>query len=736
MLSGLGGGREMKTGTVYSDKRKHTAALFLHIICILTVMAAAVLVRIPSSWLADETEKVREGYTSESGIPYLTDMDSYYHVRLVRNYLDHGSLGNTVSEDGKPWDSRSYYPEGRSADYQPGIVWLTAGIRNLTGVSLDVLEYKLAAFVTALSALAAYLIGWRLKGKLSGLTAGLLIACAPVYAMRTCFGRFDTDMFVIFIELLMILFLTEALRAGSRRKMLLFSLCFGLSAVLFSLCWTPRNTLLFGGLTLAGGMLYVLFLCVTKQAGADMRDAHSFFRHDEVIALSACALLTVLALLITSGFTAFSSIPSFLGFISSTISAPVGEAVLPNLSGSISELNQARILPDHFWQIFTAYVPGSQPTVINGTGGFVAVLLSVSGFGQLFFACFPRSGRRVDPCQVRTCALYFCVLGVWSAGCCYLTRHGVRFIEHMSIPVALLAGSAVGAIRIRIPRMRGKSGLTLTEKRSSFLQARLFPALLCAAAVFPATVGTIQSVADIRPSVTDASCYAMRFIRETAKDPEAVIASWWDMGYYYESEADHPTLWDGATQNGKRGIMISKALTTGNPELSRRILLMLSSSGNAALELLLSNTDAKTAFETLWEALLLEKEDALELLQQRGFLSAAEAQEAESLLHPAHPKETYLVLTYTMTRQIAWYEHYANWDFTGNQPRPDITVYSYTPEGQPIFASETGQEYLDSVRGNETIWQLFFNARKTPCFTPEFEWHDGLEHVRVWLVEP
>ena len=274
------------------------------------------------------------------------------------------------------------------------------------------------------------------------------------------------------------------------------------------------------------------------------------------------------------------------------------------------------------------------------------------------------------------------------------------------------------------------------EKALCFLQKRAFPCLLCAAAVIPAAVGTVQAVADTRPSVTDASSLAMRYIRENARDPDAVIASWWDLGYFYESESGHPALWDGATQDAKRGVMVSKALTARNPELARRILLMLSTSGDAAAELLLSRTDAKTAFETLWEALLLDGDEAAKLLEARASLTPAEAREAEALIHPSQPRETYLILTASMARQIAWYEYYANWDFTGSQRPPDVTVYSYTPEGYPIFSSETGQDYLESVRGSELFWELFFNARKTSCFTPVYEWHDGLEHVRVWLVEP
>ena len=104
-------------------------------------------------------------------------------------------------------------------------------------------------------------------------------------------------------------------------------------------------------------------------------------------------------------------------------------------------------------------------------------------------------------------------------------------------------------------------------------------------------------------------------------------------------------------------------------------------------------------------------------------------------MHPVKTHDTYLIITYTMTRQLGWYEYYANWDFTGTQPTPGNTMYSYTPEGTPAFSTKSGQEYLDEVRENEMLWRLFFDAEHTSCFTPAYEFYDGMEHVRVWRVE-
>ena len=57
--------------------------LLIHLLCIAAACAAAFFIRaLPPSFLRGE-EKVRDAWTDEEGLPYLTDMDSYYHVRLV-----------------------------------------------------------------------------------------------------------------------------------------------------------------------------------------------------------------------------------------------------------------------------------------------------------------------------------------------------------------------------------------------------------------------------------------------------------------------------------------------------------------------------------------------------------------------------------------------------------------------------------------------------------------------------
>ena len=85
------------------DARKK---FIIHIAGILIVIASAFIVRTPSAVMTDLESGIREMYMDENGLPYFTDMDSYYHARLVDDYMKNGYLGDAVSDDGKPWDTR------------------------------------------------------------------------------------------------------------------------------------------------------------------------------------------------------------------------------------------------------------------------------------------------------------------------------------------------------------------------------------------------------------------------------------------------------------------------------------------------------------------------------------------------------------------------------------------------------------------------------------------------------
>ena len=199
-------------------KNKVTGIL-LRVICGVLVMALAVLVRMPAAWLPGVPAEIRSDFTDDAGLVYFMEMDSYYHTRLTDNYIKYGTMADSISEEGKPWDSRRHYPGGRSAEYQPGIVWIAASLwrvmHALNGTNLYTIEFYLPVLMAALSGLVVFLFVTGISNIAGGFTAGVLVSCGTAFVERTIPGRFDTDMFVVLMDVLLIAAFTEMLKAES-----------------------------------------------------------------------------------------------------------------------------------------------------------------------------------------------------------------------------------------------------------------------------------------------------------------------------------------------------------------------------------------------------------------------------------------------------------------------------------------------------------------------------------------
>jgi len=700
-----------------------TRSLWLNILCAVLVMAAAVLVRLPSAFQSGLSPELRQTLTDEEQHLYLTDPDSYYHARLVRNDLANGHFGTVRLEDGTSWDTLSFYPEGRSAEYQPGLIrlteWIQKPLHKLFGTNLYDVEFSLSVVLSALTALAACILGTRMSNPAGGVTSGLLVSCASAFVSRTVFGRFDTDMFVLLMDILLILFLSEALHAKRPGNRVLFSVLFASSAALYSRCWTPEGAGVATGAVLLGGLIFVLVLLAAPQRFLHNRR----FEKHEPLTLLLCAALSAGCLILMHGTSLLSRITSYT---SATTAVMTSSGVFPNLLTGITELSAPDLVPKTFLQWFSGYSRETH-TIVNGIGGVMVALLSLGFFVLAFFRCFRKRRELVsDPSDTRSDTMYFCLFAVVLAGGLFVCQYGNRFTEHLAVPAGLTAGALIG-------KMIKTASFTNGRRRIAGI---LFAAFLFIAGVASAVSGAVQVSGRSRPSVSDASADTMAWIRENAEDPEAVVLSWWDYGYYYEYESGHPCLWDGATQDGIRGILFSKAMATGNTDLSLSILRMLSVSGNKAVNFLLERTDAPTVFQALWAALPANREDAIRILEDRCGLSSADTVLAESLIHPETPKEAYLLLTKTMMNRIGWFEYYSVWDFTGNAAPPVTTLYLFTPDGQSLLNSDFGKEYLQ-VRSRSLLWKLFIEKADIPGFTPVFKSSDGLEDVLLFrLIQP
>ncbi|MCR5120791.1 MAG: hypothetical protein K6B44_14365, partial [Lachnospiraceae bacterium] len=166
------------------------------VLIMLALMALSVLMRLPlHRFVRDAGGDLC--IDSDSGSIFLTDPDSYYHLRMTKDILEHGEAGDTM-KDGIPWDSLSSAPEGRSAaGYRP----LMAGICILayrvvsafTDVSLEQTAYWLNVFISALTLIPVFLLSLKLSSTTGAVTAGILAVLNYGYFLHSAPGFYDTD---------------------------------------------------------------------------------------------------------------------------------------------------------------------------------------------------------------------------------------------------------------------------------------------------------------------------------------------------------------------------------------------------------------------------------------------------------------------------------------------------------------------------------------------------------------
>jgi dolichyl-diphosphooligosaccharide--protein glycosyltransferase len=634
-----------------------------------------------------------------------------------------GKIADTESVDGEPWDTHSFYPEGRSAAYEPGIVYLTVALWKVFNLStpIDVsrVEFYLSGFMAMYTTLVVYITGCRINGRISGFVAGIVTGCAPEFVFRTLFGRFDTDIFVVLMDVLLIFFLFEMLRTDEFKKQLAFAFAFIITAIIYANCWAAKVSMLFVGLTIVGGLIYEIIITIFERNNLGIKKhIAQIISKREILLLTGTGLFVLTFIGLSLGFSVVADIFRTLSF---NTTQKVSDGVLPNMYESISELTRPALAPASILDWFRGYALDSRSTVLTGIGGACVAVAAAGGIVLLFLQCIEKLGvRKNNLISRRECLLYLVILGLWTITGLYLTRSGIRFIEILTVPVGLLSGIFAGWI----PRLFNHDTI---KKRIAKVVTTI---VVVSAIVVPDMEGFFLSVR--LPSVTDASESAMKWIRENADDPNAVIEAWWDMGYYYESESGHPCLWDGGSQDAVRAILCSRAMVEKDMKMSWRILYMLACSGNAAVDLMMEYTDPETAFKTLWEVLPMDTEKTCVVLADKCSMDSKTAQKVDGLIHPAEPKEIYLVLSYAMISQTGMYEYYSDWDFSGKQDLPD--EYSSSNDQEQMTKDE--QEKLEAVREGYTMWRLYFDVEENPYFNCVYENYDGVEGIRVWKVAP
>lgn len=641
-------------------------------------------------------------YQDDSGMPYFTELDSYYNYRLTENYLETGHLGDTQI-NGTDWDSLSTSPIGREANYQPIIIMLAAWVYNFVNifgnVSLTQIAFWIGPIIGSLAVLPAFFIVKRATGSTWGaVVAGIIAGAAPAYFSHTYGGFFDTDMFNVLFPLMTVLFLTESIYAKKPLFKAVFAAISAIFLALFSLSWSGYAymvLLTFGTLILYFPASYLM----DRFDGKDLSNKKQWLLDNPAtIPFIVFAIVAIILLFITVGSTFFETVTSVLGMSTSLQSATAGSAY-PNVYVSVGEMQ----------------IP--QPIdIINNSGGPFTILFAFLGFILLFVGLSKKAkseekevveGKQETEKQIRTRRyipktkkaeeishahehrfipgkfewtqdekyrnlFLFVLLILWTVGIAIMLTQGTRFIEQFEVPMALLAGLFVGILVHYVD-------LKIEQKNYVAIIAIVLVLLAVVSPLYADHLTSSQAVG----STNDDMFNTLTWIKSNTPE-NSVLASWWDFGHLFTAIADRQVVFDGGSQNNMRAYWIGNSLSTTNEDLSAGILRMLANSGEDASNVLDSYTgDTTKTVKILNEILPMDRTQASSTLTGTYGLDAQQANSVLDLTHPSETKPIYLILSSDMLSKAAWWSYFGTWNFE-NQTSNHYSYYAAQSKTEDI----------------------------------------------------
>ena len=634
--------------------------------CVLIVLLSIVL-HAMSLPIATVQGDARAEYQTESGLPYLSEMDSYLYARLTEDLAEEGFSAYTLRHDRGADPYISANATGEEGDVVMGLPILGATVYKLLswvpGITPYGVIYWLAPIITSLTAIPAYIFVKRRTNRLGGLVAGLLVAVAAPFAGHTHAGFYDTDLGLSLLPCLFLLCFAEALLARDLKKQLAWAAGSGVSLCLLSTFWRAYYAYFCIGAAagFAAGMachigLLIIVLRTRRKPSAGKSTLPlraSFVWRGAGLTLLAQALLCLLV----RGKEFFTDIGEIVGNVSGTLAN--GDAAFPDAARFVGELQPTPLLSNEYstglfarvLDGFAAYTDG----VINLLGGWTVLLFGLGVAALLVVLClravFGRgtmagasqpvadasalAGADSQPAAAnaspqptpgktflslpQSLLVTSAFLFTWLACGLVIVAKGTRFLTIPVLPIGILCGIGVGLLSARLRQVAEKPRATGSPKPRAIYIALLAVAVVTFALAVRAEFGNLacgiiggailvlglclyrlrrEALLNLfamalvlspcmaafgfafcnLPDGSDTLHGASAYIAENTP-ANAVIASWWDYGYYYEYAAKRLTLGDGGNFNSEWNYWLGQALMTDDDRLAQGIFGMLATGG-------------------------------------------------------------------------------------------------------------------------------------------------------------
>ena len=451
-------------------------------IFILLILGAALALRAPAEDLNILPTDIRGQYVDSSGLPYFSEMDSYFNLRLTENYVDHGYAGDIIV-NGTEMDMHRLAPDGTPMVYEMGIIYLTSFLFDVSNYfgsySLKEVAFWTGAFISCLAAIPAYIFSRRITNDYGAIVATTLIVLAPNYFAHTFPGFFDTDMFYFIFPLFFIFFFIESMMTNKWLYKIIFAILSVISIGLFSISWTGYIFYIgVMGVFVVAYLLLNLFLNKGIESKTFIERIKSILHTNEFLSIGIILLLGIISLSIFQGIDAITSIfDRLIGLLS--LQAAARGIAFPNVLVSVAEMQIPVLISGGVGGAFLANNGG----VINGIGGMIilfAVLIVLYSFVLKIWKLksnkieingsdkkLPKSERisaskkldetrqlssgfmdffslNEDNESKKSTLIYATLFITWILVCIVAVTQGSRFITTLVLPTALITGIFVG----------------------------------------------------------------------------------------------------------------------------------------------------------------------------------------------------------------------------------------------------------------------------------------------------
>jgi len=513
---------------------------------------------------------------------YLSEFDPYFQFRLTKHMVENGlfTWTTTWSIPGDPRDYQSWYPFGRDMSIAfPGVA-LTAAVSyrilSALGIQISLWDYCIIfpAIMGTLSCLVIYFLGRDFGGKEVALYSSLFLALNASHIGRTSLGWFDDETVGIFGFLLFFFFFLRSIeRERPLRNGLIYSVAAGLSLGWISASWGAARY------PLAMAALFAFILLLLRRYSSSLLLSYSttfgiaffiavnvpklgFEFLTEAYNLPVAAVFLLLCMfelfrhfksvkiktIITLGFFGFSVVLLFVlsryGFIGSTPLKFVGvlnpfERMANPLIESVAEHRPGAWASIYYeYGIGAFFIPvGLYFTIRDPTDR--NIFLSIFALTSLYFAS---SMVRLTLILAPAFSL------LWAVALVRISRPFITVMKEAPVIPAKRK-------RFRAHVGRSFSGAFLIIIFLLLLFTFAMPERgeglprVISRAWTPTTIAAASTpVRPTDPKPVSDWIDALSWMRYNVPQT-AVVASWWDYGYWITNMADKTTLCDNGTVN-------------------------------------------------------------------------------------------------------------------------------------------------------------------------------------------